>query len=124
MLSDRVSAVTASSRLVSSPAIVVDHESAAVRRMMKEVNTAGMNMELPKQKLEINPNHAILRNAYGIRDTKPALSKLVLQQVYDNALIAADILDNPRTMLARINDILESASRPEEVSETAPEPTE
>jgi HSP90 family molecular chaperone len=109
-LSDRVSAVTASTRLVSSPAIVVDHESAAVRRMMKEVNTGGVNVDLPKQKLEINPTHPILKNAFMLKDSNPHLSKLVLQQVYDNALIAADILDNPRTMLNRINEILASVS--------------
>ena len=28
-------------------------------------------------------------------------------QIFDNALIAADILDNPRTMLGRLNKLLE-----------------
>jgi len=80
-LSDRVSKVTASQRLVSSPAIVVDHESAAVRRMMKYVDTSGAAAELPKQKLEINPTHPIIANAYKIRTSRPELSKLILQQV-------------------------------------------
>jgi HSP90 family molecular chaperone len=109
-LSDRVSGVTPSERLVSSPAIVVDHESAAVRRMMKYVDATGHQVDLPKQKLEINPTHPILVNAFKIRNSKAELSKLILQQVYDNALIAADILDNPRTMITRINSILESAA--------------
>lgn len=109
-LSDRVSAVSASQRLVSSPAIVVDHESAAVRRMMKYVDSAGTGNELPKQKLEINPNHPIIMNAFKIRKERSELSRLILQQVYDNALISADILDNPRTMLGRINEIMERAA--------------
>ena len=121
-LSDRVSKVTASQRLVSSPAIVVDHESAAVRRMMKYVDTSGAAAELPKQKLEINPTHPIIANAYKIRTSRPELSKLILQQVYDNALISADILDNPRTMLGRINEILSRAAA-ESAEATSPEAT-
>jgi hypothetical protein len=32
-----------------------------------------------------------------------------VEQVFDNALIAADILDNPRSMLARMNKIMSKA---------------
>lgn len=111
-LSDRVSSVTASTRLSKTPAIVVDHESAAVRRMMKYVDASQASAELPKQKLEVNPSHPVMKNAYEIRWSNPALATLVLQQVYDNALIAADILDNPRSMLTRLNSILEAAANP------------
>ncbi len=58
--------------------------------------------------MEINPTHSIFANLLSSKDSNPELSKLVIEQVYDNALIAADMLDNPRTMLTRINTILEA----------------
>lgn len=45
-----------------------------------------------------------------LRNNNPDLAQMIVEQIYDNALIAADLLDNPRTMLARLNKILEEAS--------------
>jgi len=109
-LKDKVMSVKATDRLSNSPAIVVDHESGAVRKMMKYVDAAGAN-ELAKQKLEINPKHPTLVNLLKVKDTKPELAKMIAEQIFDNALIAADILDNPRTMLARLNKILEASAQ-------------
>jgi len=111
-LSGRVLSVKTSTRLVSSPAIVVDHESSAVRRLMKMVHhsdTGADETHFSKQKLEINPNHPIMEKLVLIKDEQPELAKLVAEQIFDNALIAADIMDNPRTMLGRINQIIESS---------------
>ena len=107
ILSEKVSAISISKRLTSTPAIVVDHESAAFRRMMKLVDQNNNNDHvLPKQKLEINPNHQIFKNLLAIHKKDANLAQLVVEQVFDNALIAADILDSPRSMLSRINTLL------------------
>jgi len=45
-----------------------------------------------------------------LKNDKADLAKMIVEQVYDNALIAADLLDNPRSMLVRLNKILEEAS--------------
>ncbi len=42
------------------------------------------------------------------RDAKPEVAKLVAEQVLDNALIAAGLLDDPQKMVARIYKLLES----------------
>jgi len=110
VLQDRVSSVKSSTRLTSSPAIIVDHDSASVRRMMAMVNqTNSATRSLAKQKLEVNPKHQIMQGVMALKDTKPDVARLVLEQVFDNALIAADILDNPRTMITRLNSLLEQA---------------
>jgi HSP90 family molecular chaperone len=108
-LKDKVISVKATDRLSNSPAIVVDHESGAVRKMLKYVDAASAN-DLGKQKLEINPKHPTMVNLLKVRETKPELAKMIAEQIFDNALIAADILDNPRTMLARLNKILEATA--------------
>lgn len=125
-----VSSVTQTTRLRESPAIVVDHESAAVRQMMKYVDAMGHQSELPKQKLQINPKHPVMQRLAILKDSDPKLATLVAGQVFDNALIAADIMDNPRQMLGRLNDILFAAAggdlstTPEVVEETKEETKE
>jgi TNF receptor-associated protein 1 len=68
---------------VDSPAIVVEHESASFRRMMKYVDPSRAPT-LPKQIMEVNPSHPIIKKLHEIRGTKPSLATLVLQQVYSN----------------------------------------
>lgn len=103
----RVSTVRLSNRLYDSPAIVVDNESASFRRMMRMADPKNAP-PLPKQTLEINANHSIMVNLNKIKQTEPLLSRQILEQVFDNALITAGLLDDPRSMISRINDILHS----------------
>jgi len=107
-LKEKVLSVKTTDRLSLSPAIVVDHQSAAVRRMMNYVEAAD-GQELPKQKLQINPQHPTMQKLLKLKSRNPDMAELVVEQVFDNALIAADILDNPRTMLSRLNKIMEKA---------------
>jgi TNF receptor-associated protein 1 len=109
-LLDRVSSVKETKRLVSSPAIIVDHESASFRRMMKFVDPSRAP-KLPKQRLEINAAHPIITRLNALRRREPSFAKAVAEQVFDNALIAAGLMDDPRAMLARLNTILEAAAR-------------
>jgi len=108
-LKEKVLSVKATERLSSSPAIVVDHESGAVRKMLSYLD-ANRVTTLPKQKLEVNPKHPTLVRVMKFKDTQPELAKMIVEQVYDNALIAADLLDNPRSMLARLNKLLEETA--------------
>lgn len=109
-LSAKVSNVKISTRLVSSPALIVDHESAAMRRVMQFVNDQqpGGGI-LRKQKMEINPQHPIMRRLSVAIQNHPDTAALVAEQIFDNALIAAGLMDDPRIMLARLNKILESS---------------
>ncbi len=81
VLKDRVVWVKSTARLVNSPAIVVDHESAAVRRVMRFVDQGSDNPPISKQKLEINPNHPLMRKLSAIRTLQPDLAKLIVEQV-------------------------------------------
>lgn len=109
-LKDKVSNVKITNRLESSPAIITDNESGAYRRMMKLVETqdgqALGGMDLPKQQVQINPKHPMIISLYAIRETQPELAQTVAEQIFDNCLIAAGLLDDPRSLLGRINDIL------------------
>jgi len=106
-LGDKVGEVRVSKRLVDSPAAVVEGEgmTSSMRRILKNLNRGA---ESPfKHDLEINPNHPMLIGLDGCRKAKPEVSKQVAEQIYDNALIAAGLLEDPQSMLKRINALLE-----------------
>jgi len=108
VLSDRCSSIRATTRLTHSPAAIFDHESAAVRRLMKFVDSQGTSGKgLPKQKLEVNPSHPIMKHLMTVKRSNPALASMIVEQIFDNCLIAADMLDQPRAMLERINKMMQ-----------------
>jgi TNF receptor-associated protein 1 len=109
-LADRVNEVRSSKRLVGSPAVVVDsdqHMTSSMRRMMKMMNREGGPSLESKPDLEINPDHAMLGRLNAIRQSDPALAGEVAEQIFDNSLVAAGLLEDPRAMLGRLNSLLE-----------------
>ena len=110
LLNDKVSKCKVTNRLTSSPAVVTDNESGAMRRMMRMVETQDGGgteaMPLPKQQIEINPKHPLIVGINMIREKEPDVAKVCAEQIYDNCLVAAGLLDDGRSMLGRLNDIL------------------
>ena len=60
-----------------------------------------------KPDLEINPDNGMIVRLNAIRSTDTALAGEVSQQIFDNALVAAGLLEDPRAMLDRLNSLLE-----------------
>jgi TNF receptor-associated protein 1 len=109
-LGDRVGKVRPSKRLVNSPAVVVDADrmmTTGMRRILKAVQKDREGLADAKQDLEINPRHPIIVGLQKTRASDEALAGKVAQQLLDNALVAAGLLDDPRAMLARLNELLE-----------------
>jgi molecular chaperone HtpG len=112
-LGDRVNEVKTSKRLVGSPAVVVDsdtHITSSMRRMMKMMNRdkeGGAGMFESKPNLEINPEHAMMGRLNAMRVSNAELAGEVAEQIFDNALVAAGLLEDPRAMLGRLNGLLE-----------------
>ena len=107
-LGDKIGDVRVSKRLVDSPAVVVESDkgmTSTMRRIMKNMNRGG---EVPfKHDLEVNPNHPMMVGLENSRKDHPDLSKQIAEQIYDNALISAGLLEDPQAMLKRINSLLE-----------------
>lgn len=113
-LGDEVSEVTASDRLVDSPAMIVNSDkmmTAQMRRMMKAMQQdGGMMGAEPPVKLQINPRHALVKNLAGLKDGDSELASLISEQILDNARMAAGLLEDPSKMLQRNYEILEKLS--------------
>jgi molecular chaperone HtpG len=109
-LGERVADVKASDRLVDSPVLALNADkfmSPHVRRMMKAMNKQGEESPL-RVNLEINPRHAVLKRLFETHSAQPDRAKLVAEQLLDNALISAGLLDDASAMVARLNKLLES----------------
>lgn len=110
-LGDRVNEVTGSKRLLQSPVIALNADkfmTPGMKRIMK-----AMRQEVKegyRVNLEVNTRHSLIKNLSDLRDKDPDLAKLVAEQLFDNALISAGFLDDPRTMVNRIYEILERVS--------------
>ena len=110
-LGDRVAEVKASGRLVDSPALALSADklmSPHMRRLMKAMKVEGAEDTPPRVELHFNPRHAVIKHLAAAKDAKPEVAKLMAEQVLDNALIAAGLLDDPQKMIARIYKLLES----------------
>ncbi|ORZ27635.1 Hsp90 protein-domain-containing protein [Lobosporangium transversale] len=109
----QVRKVEVSKRHMSHPAVVTEHDSPAVRKMMAMMSGAAKageaSMPPTPTSLEINVNHPIIKKVWSVKSQDPEFAKQVAEQIYDNALIAAGVLDDPRSMLKRLNRIMEAS---------------
>ncbi|SOV15537.1 heat shock protein 90, putative [Plasmodium gaboni] len=122
VLGSKCSDVKFSERLTTSPAVVTGFLSPTLRKVMKATmknadfndttNTNSMNMfqNLPAT-LELNPSHTIVTSIYHLKNTNEEVAKLLVQQLYDNACIAAGILEDPRSLLSKLNELLVLTAR-------------
>ena len=110
-LGDKVGEVRVSQRLVESPAVVVDADkfmTASMRRIMKAVKRDGEDPSPTKLDLEINAAHPIMSRLDAMRQKDAPLATSVAEQILDNARVAAGLLEDPRKMLTRLNQLLET----------------
>ncbi len=103
----KVSEVVSSGRLIDSPAAALNSDGITpqMRAMMKAMNPDSP-LPPPVVKFEINPRSNVIKNIDALKKSDEALAKLVLEQLFDNALLAAGLLENPRAMANRLNEIL------------------
>jgi len=104
-----VSQVTVNNRIASTPALLRDHDASISRRLMMMMPGSKLSgMPIPPQRLEINTSHRVIVGLNKLRKTKPEIAKEVMRQVYDNALISAGLLQDPRTIIRRLNRLMEN----------------
>jgi molecular chaperone HtpG len=109
-LEDRVSEVETGERLINSPVCVVGEDGmggASARRIMKMMQGPEGEMPASKVKFQINPNHAIIHGLFKLMEKDEPTAQLVANQLLDNALASANLLDDPREMIARSYQALE-----------------
>jgi molecular chaperone HtpG len=108
VLGDRVTDVRASDRLSQSVARLVDPQGAPDPEMQRVYKFLGKEVEIPKKILELNPAHPILKDLLNDQ-VDPALQNLVIEQIFDSALLVEGLHPDPSSMVARVQQIIAAA---------------
>lgn len=105
-----VKEVKGGSRLVSSPAAALASDEAMPPQMRQMM--AAMGQQVPDAQpfiLELNPRHPLVHRLAAVREANPDLAQLVADQLRDNAMLAAGLLEQPDQMVGRMYDLMEKA---------------
>ncbi|MCL6638179.1 MAG: molecular chaperone HtpG [Firmicutes bacterium] len=107
-LGDKISEVRGSKRLVQSPAIVLNLDEYFTSSMQRVMQALHKNPgDMGRKALEINPRNKLIKRLAALREEDPGFARLMVEQIYDNALIAAGLVVDPRAMVDRIYAIME-----------------
>jgi molecular chaperone HtpG len=101
-----VAAIRLSERLSDSPARLVDPEGALSQELQRVYRLLDKDFESPKKVLEINPRHPILLGLEQLPEVS-SLSTIVVEQIYENALLIEGLHPDPARMIPRLQQLLE-----------------
>jgi len=112
ILGDKITEVKESTRLLNSPAVLVNPENSISSSMQKIMNITGQTQSVPKKIMEINKDHKLIRNLIKIYKNNPKDEYIstVAEQLYESALLLEGFLTDPHEMVNRINSLLENSS--------------
>ncbi len=107
-LGDKVTDVRMTDRLSGSPARLIDPEGSPNQEMQRVYRMLKEDFQTPKKVLELNPQHPILLQLNSVpEDAK--LGHLIIEQIYEDALLIEGLHPDPAGMIERIQKIIEAA---------------
>jgi TNF receptor-associated protein 1 len=112
VLGEGVKEVKESKRLEGSPAMIVNpdaHLTSSMERIMRAAGSSQGSIPASPKTLEINPRHALIKGLATLRQKDEAFARTIAEQIFDNAMIQAGLLIEPRSMVERTYRILERA---------------
>lgn len=110
VLGEKVSEVRKSTRLVDSPAIILNLDGMMTSSMQRVMQAVHKDMgPLGQKVLEINPRHGLIKRLASLREADPGLARNIAEQVFDNSQLSAGLVIEPRAMVERIYRIMEQA---------------
>jgi molecular chaperone HtpG len=107
-LGDRVSDVRMTQRLADSPARLVDPDGVLREEFQRVYRILDKEYKVPKKVLELNPRHPILTHLSTLTVDHP-VSALIIEQVFEDALLIEGLHPDPASMIGRIQKIMEVA---------------
>ena len=107
-LGDQVTDVRTTDRLADSPARLVDVEGALDQEIQYVYRYLDKDFEIPKKALELNPRHPIIKRLNDLPEGSQ-LSALIINQIYEDALLIEGLHPDPASMIDRIQELMEAA---------------
>jgi molecular chaperone HtpG len=95
-------------RLSESPARLVDPEGVPNQEMQRVYRFLQEDFKTPKKVLELNPDHPILMHLNSL-PPEAELGQMIIDQIYEDALLIEGLHPDPASMIERIQKIIEAA---------------
>ncbi len=111
-LGTKAAKVKTTKRLESHPCVITVEEMAAARHFIKTQGsnfTEEQRFNILQPQLEINTRHPIIMKLNELKTSNPKLAGLVAEQLFANAMVSAGLVEDPRTILQSMNDLLTMA---------------
>ncbi len=100
--------VRASNRLYQSVARLADADANANPDLQRVYKYLGKDYEIPKKVLELNASHPSLKNLLKL-EAGSELQTIIIEQIYENALLVEGLHPDPSSMASRVQQIIEAA---------------
>jgi molecular chaperone HtpG len=107
-LGDKVTDVRMTDRLSESPARLVDPEGVPNQEMQRVYRMVQEDYQIPKKILELNSEHPMLIQL-NLLPQDAQLGQMVIDQIYEDALLIEGLHPDPAGMIERIQKIMEAA---------------
>jgi len=107
-LGARVTEVHVSDRLIDSPARLVDPDNSPGQEIQRVYHMMNQPLEIPRKVLEINPRHNLLVKLAALPE-ESELAPLLMEQIYEDALLIEVLHPDPAGMIDRIQQIMAAA---------------
>lgn len=107
---ESVKSVSGGDRLVSSPIAALTTQEAIPPQMRQMM--ASMGQEVPEVdpfQLEINPRHKMIHQLSKAMKSDKETAGLIADQLKDNAMLSAGLMEEPEQMIQRLNQLMEKA---------------
>ncbi|XP_017789108.1 PREDICTED: heat shock protein 75 kDa, mitochondrial isoform X2 [Habropoda laboriosa] len=112
VLAGKANDIKITNRLESHPCVVTVKDMANARHFTR-LQTRQMQDEmlysLLRPTFEINPNHSLIKKLCEIMNSNSKLADLLINQLFTNSMAEAGLIDNPRILLASMNELLTAA---------------
>jgi len=109
ILGEKVKNVVVSSRLEESPAIIVNPDGMFTSSMERVMRATNQEQIISGKNLEINTGHHLIMGLADMRLEDEDFAKNLVEQLFDNAMIQAGLMIEPRSMVERSYGIMERA---------------
>jgi molecular chaperone HtpG len=113
ILGERVTGVRESATLHASPARLVSAEAGPGREMARLRRMMERDLSVPAKLLELNRGHQFVADLARLAEENAddPLVGLLVEQLYDNALLIEGLHPNPAAMVARLQALMAAAAR-------------
>ena len=111
-LGEKVVEVRSSKRLSDSPACLANPSGQVTSSMDRIMRVMNKDQSIPNKVLELNPDHALVRNLIRIylRDPHDPFILRTATQLYESALLLEGYLTDPHALVGRIQELLTDSS--------------